>query len=311
MSVLFTFPGQGAQKPGMLHALPDHAETRRTLDEAAIALGGAPLELDSAAALASTVAVQLCLLIAGVAMARVLAAHGGRPQMVAGLSIGAWPAAVVAEVLAFPDAVKLVELRATLMETAYPTGYGMTVITGLTRQQLEPLIGQVHDPARPVHLANLNAPRQLVIAGADEAMAAVAQLAKRGGAASVERIAMAVPSHCDLLAPQAEQLAAAVAQVPLQRPRCVYVSSSTARALFDGGRIGADLASNMAQRVRWYDTVRHAYERGARLAIEMPPGAVLSKLTEPVFEEGRAMRCSGDRLESILAAIDWETGRSR
>jgi malonate decarboxylase epsilon subunit len=311
MSVLFTFPGQGAQKPDMLHALPDHAETRRTLDEAAIALGRSPLELDSVAALASTVAVQLCLLIAGVAMARVLAAHGARPQMVAGLSIGAWPAAVVAQVLAFPDAVRLVELRATLMETAYPTGYGMTVITGLTRQQLEPLIGQVHGPAHPAYLANLNAPRQLVIAGADVAMAAVARLAKRGGAASVERIAMAVPSHCDLLAPQAEQLAAAVARVPLHRPSCIFISSSTARALFDGGRIGADLAANMAQPVSWYDTVRHAYERGARLAIEMPPGAVLSKLTEPVFEEGLALSYSGNRLDSIVAAIVRETVRAR
>jgi malonate decarboxylase epsilon subunit len=310
MSVLFTFPGQGAQKPGMLHALPNHAETRRTLDEAALALGRPPLELDMAAALASTVAVQLCLLIAGVAMARVLAAHGARPQMVAGLSIGAWPAAVVAEVLAFPDAVKLVELRATLMETAYPTGYGMTVIGGLTRQQLEPLIGQVHGPASPVHVANLNAPRQLVIAGADEAMAAVGQLAKHAGAASVERIAVPVPSHCDLLAPQAEQLAAAVAQAPLKRPSCVFVSSSTARALFDGGRIGADLAANMAQPVRWYDTVRHAYERGARLAIEMPPGAVLTKLTEPVFEEGLALCCSGNRLDTIVAAVNREAGRS-
>jgi malonate decarboxylase epsilon subunit len=307
MSVLFTFPGQGAQKPGMLHALPDHPETRRTLDEAAIALGRAPLALDSAAALASTVAVQLCLLIAGVAAARVLASQGARPQMVAGLSIGAWPAAVVAGVIAFSDAVKLVELRATLMETAYPAGYGMTVIGGLTRQQLEPLITHVHSPDLPVYIANLNAPRQLVIAGRDEAMAAVGRLAAHGGATSVERIAVPVPSHCELLAPQAAQLAEAVARVPLARPQCVFVSSSTARALFDGPRIGADLAANMARPVRWYDTVRHAYERGARLAIEMPPGAVLSKLTEPVFEEGLALCFSGNRPDTILAAVERES----
>jgi malonate decarboxylase epsilon subunit len=307
MSVLFTFPGQGAQKPGMLHALPDHPETRRTLDEAAIALGRAPLALDSAAALASTVAVQLCLLIAGVAAARVLASQGARPQMVAGLSIGAWPAAVVAGVIAFSDAVKLVELRATLMETAYPAGYGMTVIGGLTRQQLEPLITHVHSPDLPVYIANLNAPRQLVIAGRDEAMAAVGRLAAHSGATSVERIAVPVPSHCELLAPQAAQLAEAVARVPLARPRCVFVSSSTARALFDGPRIGADLAANMARPVRWYDTVRHAYERGARLAIEMPPGAVLSKLTEPVFEEGLALCFSGNRPDTILAAVERES----
>ena len=63
MTVLFTFPGQGAQKPGMLHALPEHAETARTLAEATAALGRDVLALDNAEALRSTVAVQLSLLV--------------------------------------------------------------------------------------------------------------------------------------------------------------------------------------------------------------------------------------------------------
>src|SRR5437867_13059440 len=88
MSVLYTFPGQGAQCPGMLHTLPGHPEVRRTIDEAGAVLGFAPLTLDSAQALRSTVAVQLSLLIAGVATARVLFALGHEAGMVAGLSIG-------------------------------------------------------------------------------------------------------------------------------------------------------------------------------------------------------------------------------
>ena len=75
MSILFTFPGQGAQKAGMLHALPDHPEVTRTLGETREAIGIDPLALDTAQALASTIAVQLCLLVAGVAMARVFAAQ--------------------------------------------------------------------------------------------------------------------------------------------------------------------------------------------------------------------------------------------
>jgi len=34
MSILFTFPGQGAQRPGMLHALPQNVHVRNVLDEA-------------------------------------------------------------------------------------------------------------------------------------------------------------------------------------------------------------------------------------------------------------------------------------
>jgi len=303
VSVLFTFPGQGAQRPGMLHALPEHAETLRTLDEAAVVLGGDPLQLDSAEALQSTVAVQVCLLLAGVAMARVLAAHGALPQMVAGLSIGAYPAAVVAQVLDFADAVRLVALRGRLMEAAYPSGFGMSAITGLLRNQLEPLVAQVHGAQRPVYLANLNAARQLVIAGSDEAMAAVGALALEAGAQRAERLAVSVPSHCELFARQAQEMADAFREVALRRPRLVFISSSSARALFDPQRIGQDLAANMACPVLWFDTVRHAWERGARLAVEMPSGSVLTKLTAPVFEGGMALCCANNRLDSLLTII--------
>jgi malonate decarboxylase epsilon subunit len=310
MSVLFTFPGQGAQKPGMLHALPDHPETARTLRDASTALGRDVLALDGAQALRSTVAVQLCLLVTGVAMARVLAAHGASPTMVAGLSIGAWPAAVTAGVLGFEDAVRLVQLRARLMEDAYPSGFGMTAIGGLTRQQLEPLVAQVAGSRQPVYLANLNAPRQIVVAGSDAALQAVAELALAHGAGRAERLAVAVPSHCELLDREAATLACAIEQVALARPRITYISSSQARALFDGRRIGADLAANMARPVLWADTVRHAWERGARLAVEMPTGSVLTKLTGPEFPDGVALSCEATRLDSLVLAVRGEAKSS-
>ena len=312
MSVLFTFPGQGAQKPGMLHALPDHPETARTLDEATAALGRDALALDCAGALRSTVAVQLALLVAGVAFARVLAAHGAAPHMVAGLSIGAWPAAVVAGVLDFPDAVRLVQLRARLMEEAYPSGYGMTAIGGLTRQQLEPLLAQVRGPDAPVYLANLNAPRQLVIAGRAAALDAVAALALAHGASRAERLAVPVPSHCALLDEQAHALARAAAQVARRRPRITWISSSAARVLFDGDRIVADLAANMARPVLWADTLRHAWERGARIAVEMPSGSVLTRLAQDAdFGAGTALCADGNRLDTLVRAAnaDQQPGR--
>lgn len=315
MSTLFMFPGQGAQKPGMLHALPGHPETVRTLEETAAALASLasaaeappvstdPLALDSAQALASTVATQLCLLTAGVAMARVLAAHGAVPDMVAGLSIGAYPAAVTAGVMAYPDAVRLVARRATLMEQGYPHGYGMWAVSGLTQDQLETVVAQVHSADSPVYLANLNAPRQQVIAGADHALRACGALALAAGATRAERLAVSVPSHCALLDTQAQVLRAAFEGVALARPRATYISGSRARALFDPAAIRDDLAFNMARQVHWFDTARHAWERGARLALEMPSGAVLAGLTSPVFENGAVLCCENNRLDTVLALL--------
>ena len=164
MSSLLVFPGQGAQRPGMLQALPADV-----LEHASEALDEDVRALDSAEALASTRAVQLCLLIAGVAHARLLQ-H--TPDYVAGLSIGAYPAAVIAGALDFADALKLVSLRGELMQNAYPQGYGMTAIIGPELSTVESLLAEIHSPETPVYLANINADNQTVIDASDDLTAA-------------------------------------------------------------------------------------------------------------------------------------------
>ncbi|MGS0740347.1 malonate decarboxylase subunit epsilon [Glaciimonas sp. GG7] len=303
MSILFTFPGQGAQRPGMLHALPQTPEVSRTIDEASSIIGTDVLLLDTAAALTSTYAVQLCLLIAGVAMARVFAANSASPDMVAGLSIGAYPAAVIAGALDYGDALRLVQRRGQLMESAYPHGYGMAAISGLDRYQLALLIEQHHTTATPVYIANLNGPKQIAISGSEAALQAVMSLALASGATKATRLSVNVPSHCALFDAAAQTMQEDFSHIKLNRPRATYLSASAARALFDPALIAFDLATNMAHQVHWSETVRLAWERGARLAIEMPSGTVLTNLTAPIFADGLAIACEGSRMDTLLALI--------
>jgi len=279
MKILFTFPGQGTQHPGMLKALPG---TEMAL--AREVLGAEVDSLDSPDALQHTRAVQLALLIAGVAWAREVERRGVSPDMVSGLSIGAYPAAVIAGALEFTDALRLVALRGDLMEQAYPHGYGLTAIMGLTLPQVEKLI-----EGSGTYIANLNAETQIVIAGSDDAMAQVAKRALEKGASKAHRLAVSVPSHCELLAPPAQKLVAAFENVTLSRPRCAYLSGSTGRVLWTPEKIADDLAMNMARTVRWQEAVISANEREARLAIEMPPGGVLTCLTRQAAWEGESI----------------------
>jgi malonate decarboxylase epsilon subunit len=285
MSVLFMFPGQGSQRAGMLHALPEDPAAMQTLAEAGDVLGIDPLTLDTTQALRSTVSVQLCLLIAGVAVARTLVRQDAAPDMVAGLSIGAWPAAVAAGVLNFNDALHLVRLRAQLMEDAYPSGYGMVAVIGLAESQVSAVVEHVHSATTPAYVANLNAERQIVVAGNDAALDKVATLAQAQGASTVARLCMPVPSHCPLLDAQAADLAAAAAKVGAHAPQVTYISSSRARALFRANLIVEDLAWNMARPVLWHDTLRHALERGARIAVEIAGTGALKRLAQPVFAD--------------------------
>lgn len=303
MSSLLVFPGQGAQQPGMLHRLPE-----TTVIEASEVLGEDVLLLDSAQALKSTRAVQLCLLIAGTAAARSLLQQGCTADYVAGLSIGAYPAAVVAGALRFSDALHLVSLRGELMQQAWPQGYGMTAIIGLDLATVEGLLAQVHSSETPVYLANINADNQVVIAGSDAAMNAVAELARGCGAGLAKRLAVSVPSHCPLLDEPAQVLAEAFAKVPLQVPTVGYLSGSRARPIRSVEALREDLAFNMCRVVDWRGTVQSAYERGVRLHIELPPGAVLTALARRVFEHGTVIAFDGARLDTLQALLR-EEGR--
>lgn len=279
MKILFTFPGQGTQHEGMLQNLPGTA-----LAQARDVLGAEVDTLDSSEALKHTRAVQLSLLIAGVAWARELERRGVAPDIVSGLSIGAYPAAVVAGALDFADALTLVALRGDLMEQAYPHGYGLTAIMGLTLAQVESLVA-----GSGTYIANLNAETQIVIAGPDDAMADVAKRAMAKGASKAPRLAVSVPSHCELLARPAQKLVEAFSYVTLSRPRYAYLSGSTGRVLWQPERIADDLAMNMARTVRWQEAVISANEREARLAIEMPPGGILTCLTRQAAWEGESI----------------------
>ncbi len=113
-----------------------------------------------------------------------------------GLSVGAYGAAVVSGAIAFDDALKLVHLRAKLMEDAYPRGYGMLAVLGLNESEIAQVIA---DSGADAYIGNLNAPRQIVVSSSDAALECVSQLALERGARKAERLAVSVPSHCMLL----------------------------------------------------------------------------------------------------------------
>jgi malonate decarboxylase epsilon subunit len=300
MSIACLFPGQGAQTPGFLHRLPQHPAVSATLDEAAAVLGMEVMSLDNAAALASTVAVQLSVLIAGVAVMRALAHEGLEVDAAAGLSVGAFGAAVACGVLSFADALPLVKLRGECMERAYPHGYGMAAIVGLDEPQVAAIVEGVGGARAQLYIAGINAPTQIVVSGADRALDTALETARRTGARRAERLAVTVPSHCPLLDPVARRLAAAMVAVEMHDPQRPYVSNRRARVVQDAGGVRDDLIHNVANAVRWHDSVAVLYELDVRLFIEPPPGQVLSRLVQQAFTEARAIAVEDLRLDSVV-----------
>ncbi|MEI1687992.1 malonate decarboxylase subunit epsilon [Acinetobacter baumannii] len=302
MASIWVYPGQGVQRSNMLHDLPQTALVKEYLERASDALKEDVLMLDSSASLQSTRSVQLCLLILGVVSSALLTAENLTPDYVAGLSIGAWSAAVVAGVLSYEDAIRLVAYRGELMQNAYPVGYGMTALIGADRSVVEVWVKQVYEITPEVFVANINAHNQIVISGSFEAMNQVTILAKQQGVMA-KKLDVSVPSHCELLSQQAKQLAASMEGVTLNQPKIRYLSGSTARTLSRPEQIRDDLAFNMSRTVDWESTIQAAWERGVRLQIEALPGTVLTTLARRIFKEGTVLSFQGTRLDSIQMAM--------
>jgi len=264
----------------MLDRLPDHPAVRQTLEEVSAELGYDVRTLDSSEALRSTVPVQLALLTAGVGAARALETEGVIPEAVAGLSVGAFGAAVHARVLTLSDAIRLVKQRAELMEQHSPEGYGLTAIVGLKEDQVAALIAEAQTPADPIYLGNVNSAEQIVISGSLNGMQKVSRAALQAGARKTERLDVAVLSHSPLLQPVADALLQTLQNIPLHPPRMVYIGNVRGRALRNAADIAWDLANNIAHGVRWYETTIVLQELGCTLCIETPPGHVLTNLAK-------------------------------
>jgi malonate decarboxylase epsilon subunit len=272
------FPGQGSQQTQMLHDLVCHPAVDETLSEVSAVLDLDVRTLDSPKALQSAVSVQLAILVAGVATARALQQRGCEPLAVAGLSVGAFTAAVAAASISLSDAVRLVRSRAEQMEQLYPVGYGLSAIVGLSETQVAKLVDAVGTEEHPVFVGNINAPRQIVIAGSNEGMERVLQQARIRGARKAERLDVPVPSHCSLLQPVAESLRKQLQLISVKDPKPIYLANVNARAVRTAQGVSNDLADNIAHGVRWNDATNVAQELGCELFLEVPPGHTLSDL---------------------------------
>ncbi|MDN3354905.1 acyltransferase domain-containing protein [Actinomadura sp. DC4] len=287
MRVAFLYPGQGAQRPRMLHDLPDHPAVAATLAEAERILPGLSRQ-DGAEELRSTVTAQVALCVAGVAATRALAAEGAAPDAVAGQSAGAFPAAVAAGALTFAEALVAVRRRGELMRDAFPSGYGMAAVLGLSVPQVRRAVESITTGEDPAYLAVVDADQQTVVAGSVRALDRLTPAAARAGARRVRRLDVAVPSHCPLLDGVAGAMADHLAAIPRRRLGVPCVGG-TGRLLRDAGAVLDDLARSVATTLRWRDSLALLAELGTSVFVQTPPGHVLTHLARGAYPHARVI----------------------
>jgi len=291
--IAYIFPGQGSQSVGMGKDLCDsHPAAMEAFREADEALG---FELSSMCfggtdeELALTANTQPAILTTSAAAFRAMKDAGyPDPDFVAGHSLGEYSALVAAGSLSLSEAAVTVRKRGTYMQEAVPVGVGaMAAIIGLDLEAVE--AGCAEAAGEQVCApANINSPRQIVIAGDSDAVDRACELLKEKGAKRAIRLNVSAPFHCSLMRPAQEKLASDLAGIDFADLSFPIIENVTAGQNSDGDRVARALTDQVSSPVRWLQSVEELIGLGVDTFVEVGAGKVLSGL---VRQTDREVRC--------------------
>lgn len=309
MRFAFFFPGQGSQSLNMMAGFDGMTVVKNTFAEASDVLNQdlwAMITGTNASPLNETINTQPIMLAAGIATWRAYRELGGAtPVALAGHSLGEYSALVASGSLSFTDAVRLVRLRAQLMQDAVPQGEGaMAAILGLDDDAVRAICAQAERecPHTVAEAVNFNSPGQVVIAGSANTIAKACELAKEAGAKRALPLPVSVPSHCRLMRPAADKLGQALETIPFLSPSIRVLHNVDVCSHSDATAIKEALVRQLYSPVRWTETVAKLIQEGITDSAECGPGKVLSGLAKRIDKTANcASLTSQEAMEQFIA----------
>ncbi|MEM8870653.1 MAG: ACP S-malonyltransferase [Pseudomonadota bacterium] len=299
----FLFPGQGAQAIGMGRDVAEaYPAARAVFDEVDDALGEHLSTLiweGDLETLTLTENAQPALMATSIAIMRALMVEGipvSSASYVAGHSLGEYSALCAASALGLGDTARLLRIRGRAMQAAVPVGEGaMAAILGLDLAAVEAVVDAAGQ-GDCLSAANDNDPKQIVVSGTRAAVERAVDEAKDAGAKRALLLPVSAPFHCALMAPAAEAMQDALAEVTVSDPHVPVVANVSAGAVEDAATIREYLIRQVTSRVRWRESIGWMTAQGVSEFVEVGAGKALSGMVRRISPEttSRAVNSAAD-----------------
>jgi [acyl-carrier-protein] S-malonyltransferase len=227
------------------------------------------------------------------------------PALVAGYSIGELSAYGVAGALAPVDVLRLAVERARLMDACAAQGprQAMVALSGLPDGALAGLLERFG-----FYPAIVTGEDALVAGGPAEQREQLANAAvAAGGRATL--LPVEVASHTPLLQGAVAPFAAVLQGQHWSGMAFPVLSGISAEPVHDAARAMADLPRQIAEPIRWKDCMDACAEAGATVALELGPGAALSRMLQARHPQIACRSISEFRsLDGIRSWLDRQLG---
>lgn len=291
--------------------LAESAEARR-LFELADRITGLPITQLCADGpieqLTTTDVAQPAVVVTSLAALAVLRSHVAlEAEAVAGHSVGEYAAYVAAEVFGAETALQLVHTRAQAMAAACRDADGsMAAVIGLDEAPLRDVCTQVsQNGSSSVEIANYNAPGNLIVSGARDALDRLAEGAKVAGARRVLPLNVGGPFHSVYMRPAADALGQVLQTVDLRPASAPVVLNASAASAQSPDVLREELAVQVYSPVRWIETLQTLAAMGCDRFLEVGPGNVLAGLVRRTLKDVKVASFGSladlDAAEAVLA----------
>ncbi len=199
-----------------------------------------------------------------------------QPNFFLGHSLGEYSALVASNFINIEDASILIKKRGELMHSSIePNVSGMAAIIGKDADFIDEVIKKNN---LQIVIANDNSPMQVVVSGLVEEISSSEKIFSENGVKRYVKLNVSAAFHSNLMNEAQNKLINEIDKVHFENSNFSIISNYDSKINSTKDTIIHALKNQMANRVKWTDSIKSLEETDTEQIIEIGPGKVLSGL---------------------------------